>query len=68
MEIFIPENFQNECMIQYLFAEETGAIIQFHNEFEDQALDFLKQTNIQYRKCATQKSDAKISVSLNTKI
>jgi hypothetical protein len=29
-------------MIQYLFAEETGAIIQFHDEFEDQALDFLK--------------------------
>jgi len=68
MEIFIPENFQNECMIQYLFAEETGAIIQFHDEFEDQALDFLKQTNIQYRKCATQKSDAKISVSLNSRI
>jgi phosphoribosylformylglycinamidine synthase len=68
MEIFIPENFQNEFMIQYLFAEETGAIIQFHDEFEDQALDFLKQTNIQYRKCATQKSDAKISVSLNSRI
>ena len=68
MEIFVPENFQNDCKMQYLFAEETGAIIQFHNEFEDQALDFLKQTNIEYRKCATQKSDAHISISSNDKI
>jgi phosphoribosylformylglycinamidine synthase len=68
MEIFIPENFQNECKMQYLFAEEAGAVIQFHNEFEDQAIDFLKQTNIEYRKCATQKSDAQISISLNDKI
>ena len=68
MEIFVPENFQNDCKMQYLFAEETGAIIQFHNEFEDQALDFLKQTSIEYRKCATQKSDAHISISSNDKI
>ncbi len=68
IEIFVPENFQNDCKMEYLFAEETGAIIQFHNEFEDQALDFLKQTNIEYRKCATQKSDAQISISSNDKI
>ena len=68
MKIFVPENFQNDRKMQYLFAEETGAIIQFHNEFEDQALDFLKQTNIEYRKCATQKSDAQISISSNDKI
>ena len=68
MEIFVPENFQSDCEMQYLFAEETGAIIQFHNEFEDQALDFLKQTSIEYRKCATQKSDAQISISSNDKI
>ena len=68
MKIFVPENFQNDRKMQYLFAEETGAIIQFHNEFEDQALDFLKQANIEYRKCATQKSDAQISISSNDKI
>ena len=54
IEIFIPENSQKKSMIQYLFAEETGAVIQFHNEFEIDALEFLKQNNIQYRKCATQ--------------
>ena len=68
MEIFVPENFQNERQMQYLFAEETGAVIQFHNEFEEQALDFLKQINIEYRKCATQKSDAKISISSNNQV
>ena len=68
VEIFVPENFHNDREMQYLFAEETGAIIQFHNEFEEQALDFLKQTNIEYRKCATQKSDEQISISLNNKI
>jgi phosphoribosylformylglycinamidine synthase len=68
VEIFVPENFHNDREMQYLFAEETGAIIQFHNEFEEQALDFLKQKNIEYRKCATQKSDAQISISLNNKI
>jgi len=68
MKIFVPENFQNDRKMQYLFAEETGAIIQFHNEFEDQALDFLKQASIEYRKCATQKSDAQISISSNDKI
>ena len=51
--------------MQYLFAEETGAVIQFHNEFQDQALDFLKQVNIEFQKCATLRSDAKISISLN---
>ena len=68
IEIFSPETVQNESLIQYLFAEETGAVIQFHNEFEDQALDFLKQININCQKCATQKSDAKISISLNGRV
>ena len=35
MGIFVPENFQKESQMQYLFAEETGAVIQFHNEFEE---------------------------------
>ena len=68
IEIFTPETVQNESLMQYLFAEETGAVIQFHNEFEDQALDFLKQININCQKCATQKSDAKISISLNGRV
>ena len=63
IEIFAPENVENDRLVQYLFAEETGAVIQFHNEFEDQALDFLKQVNIEFQKCATLSSDAKISIS-----
>ena len=65
IEIFAPETVQNDGLMQYLFAEETGAVIQFHNEFQDQALDFLKQVNIEFQKCATLRSDAKISISLN---
>ena len=68
IEIFSPETVQNESLMQYLFAEETGAVIQFHNEFEDQALDFLKQININCQKCATQKSDEKISISFNGRV
>ena len=68
IEIFIPENFQKKSMIQYLFAEETGVVIQFQSEFEIDALEFLKQNNIQYRKCATHRSDAQVVISSNHNI
>ena len=68
IEIFTSETVQNDGLMQYLFAEETGAVIQFHNEFEDQALDFLKQVNIEFQKCATLRSDANISISLNDRV
>ncbi|MDC0029611.1 phosphoribosylformylglycinamidine synthase [Pseudomonadota bacterium] len=68
IEIFAPETVGNDRLAQYLFAEETGAVIQFHNEFEDQALDFLKQVNIEFQQCATLRSDAKISISLNDRL
>ena len=54
--------------MQYLFAEETAAVIQFHSEFEDQALEFLNQNNLQYQKCAVQSSNAKISIIHNDEI
>ena len=62
IEIHIPESVQNEEMMQYLFAEETGAVIQFHSDFEDKALEFLNQKNLQYQKCAVQSANAKISI------
>ena len=62
IEIHIPESVQNEEMMQYLFAEETGAVIQFHSDFEDQALEFLNQKNLNYQKCAVQSSNAKILI------
>ena len=40
LEILVPEINQNNALMQYLFAEETGAVVQLHNEFKDQALDF----------------------------
>ena len=55
-------------MMQYLFAEEIGVVIQFNNAFEDQALEFLNRENIRYRKCATQSIDDKISVTHNDEI
>ena len=57
IEIFVPESFQNNALMQYLFAEETGAVVQLHNEFEDQALDFLKQIDIDI-KSVQQSKDA----------
>ena len=68
IEILVPESFKNKEMMQYLFAEETGVVIQFNNAFEDQALEFLNRENIKYRKCATQSKDAKISVTHNDEI
>ena len=68
IEIFIPEHSSKDSMIQYLFAEETGAVIQFHHEFENQALEFLRQKNIEYRKCAALRSDAKLSISSSEKV
>ena len=68
IEIFISENFQNGAELQYLFAEETGVVVQFNNAFENQALEFLQQKNLQHRKCASQRSDALISISLNNEI
>ena len=68
IEIFAPETVGNDRLAQYLFAEETGAVIQFHNEFEYQALDFLKQVHIEFQQCATLRSDAKISISLNDRL
>ena len=62
IEVHIPESVQNEEMMQYLFAEETGAVIQFHSDFEDQALEFLNQKNLHYQKCAVQSYNAKISI------
>ena len=62
IEIHVPDSVQNEEMMQYLFAEETGAVIQFHSDFEDKALEFLNQKNLQYQKCAVQSANAKISI------
>ena len=42
IEILFQKNFQNDAELQYLFAEETGVVVQFHNDFEEQALEFLK--------------------------
>jgi phosphoribosylformylglycinamidine synthase len=50
MEIFIPENSQNDREMQYLFAEETGAVFNFIMNLKVQALDFLKQQNIRISK------------------
>ena len=68
LEIFTPEINQNDALMQYLFSEETGAVVQLHNEFKDQALDFLKQIDIDYQKCATLRSDAQISISSSDRI
>ena len=43
-------------------------VVQFNNAFENQALEFLQQKNLQHRKCASQRSDALISISLNNEI
>ena len=68
LEIFTPEINQNDALMQYLFSEETGAVVQLHNEFKDQALDFLKQIDIDYQKCATLRSDAQIAISSSDRI
>ena len=68
IELLIPENSSKEEIIGYLFAEETGAVVQFHDEFEQEALHFLNQKNIEIRKCGVQQSDASISVSLDKNI
>ncbi len=68
LEIFTPEINQNDALMQYLFSEETGAVVQLHNEFKDQALDFLNQIDIDYQKCATLRSDAQIVISSSDRI
>ena len=68
IELLIPENSSKKDIIGYLFAEETGAVVQFHDEFEQEALHFLNQKNIEIRKCGVQQSDARISVSLDKNI
>ena len=68
IELLIPENSSKKDIIGYLFAEETGAVVQFHDEFEQEALHFLNQKNIEIRKCGVQQSDASISVSLDKNI
>ena len=45
-----------------MFSEETGAVIQLRAEFEDQALEFLAQSNILHRKCAAQNTESQISI------
>jgi len=68
MEVFLPEGSHKESVFQYLFAEEVGTVVQLHNEFEDEALKFLTEKNIEYRKCASQTSDSQISISLNGQV
>ena len=68
IELLIPENSSKEEIIGYLFAEETGAVVQFHSKYEQEALHYLNQKNIENRKCGVQQSDASISLSLNNNI
>ena len=68
MEVFLPKKFKKDSIFKYLFAEEIGVVIQFHNEFEDEALKFLNQKNIEYRKCAAQRFDSQISISINGQV
>ena len=69
MEIFISENFQNDAELQYLFAEETGVVVQFHNAFEESSFRVSSdKKTFEHRKCASQRSDALISISLNNEI
>ena len=52
----------DEHIFADMFSEETGAVIQLRAEFEDQALEFLAQSNILHRKCAAQNTESQISI------
>ncbi|MDB9813766.1 phosphoribosylformylglycinamidine synthase, partial [Gammaproteobacteria bacterium] len=58
----------NTSIYQDIFSEETGAAIQFHSDFEGQALEYLQQNNIAHRKCATQTLEPHITIVKNNDI
>ena len=69
MTILLSDDSQNEAQIfEALFSEETGVVIQLHAAHEEQALEFIKQHNIEHRKCAIQDLDPQISIVQNKNI
>ena len=63
MQVFLDDNIQKEEIFEYLFSEETGVIVQFHDEFGEKAINFLRYKNIQYRKCASLRENDQIVIS-----
>ena len=66
IKIFLSDDLEDDTSIyKDMFSEETGAVIQFHSDFEGQALKYLKQNNIAHQKCATQTLDSSITIIKN---
>ena len=66
IKIFLSNDLEDDTSIyKDMFSEETGAVIQFHSDFEGQALEYLKQNNIAHQKCATQTLDSSITITKN---
>ncbi|MDP0595950.1 MAG: phosphoribosylformylglycinamidine synthase subunit PurQ, partial [SAR86 cluster bacterium] len=66
IKIFLSNGLEDDTSIyKDMFSEETGVVIQFHSDFEGQALEYFKQNNIVHRKCATQMLDSDITIIKN---
>ena len=66
IKIFLSNDLEDDTSIyKDMFSEETGVVIQFHSDFEGQALEYLKQNNIAHQKCATQTLDSDITIVKN---
>ena len=67
--LFLSDETQSdERIFQDLFSEEAGLVIQLRADFEEQALQFLKEKNVALRKCASQDSEPQITIVENNDV